>query len=203
MYLLKYEGFLAFFKPFNAVRDDKTSSLTFLPTSVINGVEKNAGIPFGSIKRNNLKFLTAGYCNQIQSTNGNLLVNGKIVPMLKKGMSVSIHNRFCLVYPVIIFGLDDYEIATALKDNGSIYGGQTDFIMPLTRWDNGLTDINGNKLIFEQTSDDCDIVKINDGDFDLIPGTETFPVGRDDGGIPCGINRQRNYEKQYVRVTLR
>ena len=123
LYCIKFGGvvkpYYAFFMPWNAVRDEETYSLTYLPPSTINGIEEELRLEHDSIVRHKLTF----------SMNGMQKEMNKRIVYLQKGETTStIHTRHMLINPEIIFAFKNKEDAEYAMTQ-VIYGGQ--FIYPL------------------------------------------------------------------------
>lgn len=166
----------AFFKPWNAVRDSETYSLTYLTPSVINGIEYENGLPMDSIVRSKLSFRTDGMDeNSIAASTNHLGGRGK-----NKNVTVSdtinTHKLHALVNPVIYLCFDKIECAKVLSDN-CIYGGR-----------------------FEYPLYSGEVEDITEDEFDSIPGVETFKTNEEMMSIFCGFNRYKNNEKMYVNI---
>lgn len=186
MYCVKYSNSIngeiaapyhAFIKPYNAVRDSETYSLTYLPTSLINGIEKRIEIPFNSIVRHKLTFNKHSMSKeQVKTTNGATWKNGVQIEYVVKGSTSSIHLKHSLINPEVIFGFKTIEDANKAFGT-TIYLGQSE------------------NIIYPNL--DFGIVEMTNEEFDKLPGVETFPS---DGGIFCGFNRFNNNKKQYVKI---
>lgn len=187
MYCIKYSNrnadgnfgtpYTGFFKPYNAVKDSETYSLTYLPPSVINGIENWLEIPQGSILRHKLTFDKNGMTRElVKTTYGIYWKNYKPIQCVVKNTTNGIHIKHCLVNPEIIFAFDTKEHAE-IAAKTTIYLGQMEYI------------------IYPQD----DIKEMSEEEFDKLPGVETFQC-EENNGVFCGFNRFKNNEKQFVEI---
>lgn len=171
----------AFLKPYNAVRDIETYSLTYLPTSVINGIEERIGIPMGSIVRNKLTFDKSGMAEELVKTSyGTIWKDGEIVEREINGKKGEVtkngfHIKHCLVNPEIVFGFDTKEHAEEAF-HCTIYLGQMEYMLY-----------------------PYEIFEISEEEFTDMKGVETYNTD-DENEIFCGFNRFKNNEKQYIVI---
>lgn len=193
MYCIKYSNrnadgnfgtpYTGFFKPYNAVRDlNGTYSLTYLPPSVINGIENWLEIPQGSILRHKLTFDKNGMTRElVKTTYGVYWKNGKefkcfVVDKSGNKQYDGMCIKHCLVNPEIIFAFDTKEHAE-IAAKTTIFLGQMEYI------------------IYPQD----DIKEMSEEEFDKLPGVETFQC-EENNGVFCGFNRFKNNEKQFVEI---
>ena len=194
MYCVKFKGnacSVGYIRPWNSVRDGETYSLTYLPTSFINGIECENKLS-GKILRHKLRF--KGMTKELfvgEETNGLVLTGrGKVKQYEFKrtrehGIS-TVHQLSC---PEIILGFEKLEDAQELAKN-CIYVGQTQYIIYPVNFDDEDDDIDGTT-----------IVELTDDEFSKLSGTETFASTEDDEeAIYCGNNRQKNNERMYIRI---
>lgn len=172
LYCIKYSNnlkpYYGYIKPWNAVRDNTTYSLTYLPPSFIDGVQKNLGIE-GNIVRHRLLF----------DTNGQQKDFNKAITYEKENKNGStVHDRYCLVNPQILFGFDNKEDAEYCL-NQPIHLGQMQY------------------LIYPDKK--YGIVEMNDEEFNNLKGVETFLTNENDG-LYVGNNRQKNNERMYIDI---
>lgn len=162
-----------FLKPYNAVRDDETYSLTYLTPSILNGIEVEHNIPMDSIVRNKLVF-NGQQKEQVKThTYRKYKSRNKLIDV----EDVSIHKIYKLVNPVIYLAFNDKDIAEEMSNN-IIYCGRYEY--PL--YSNGV----------EEHSDEW---------FDAIEGTEITSVNEnDENSIFCGFNRFKNDEKMFINI---
>lgn len=171
----------AFLKPYNAVRDFETYSLTYLPTSVINGIEERIGIPMDSIVRNKLTFDKSGMFKELVKINfGTVWKNGEITERIIKGkndveLKFIVYTKHCLVNPEVVFGFDTKEHAEEAF-HCTIYLGQMEYMLY-----------------------PYEIFEISEEEFTDMKGVETYNTD-DENEIFCGFNRFKNNEKQYVVI---
>lgn len=178
MYCVKYENsikpYFGFIRPYNAVRDSKSYSLTYLPPSVIDGITEFLELS-GKIVRHKLLFYPHSMDREMV----------KIPSCLKKDES-TIYERYCLINPELILGFELYDDAL-IASKTPIYLGQSEFIIyPSLNFDR-----NNNSPI----------VEVSDNDFTNLVGVETFQTDKDDyETIFCGFNRFRNNEKMLIKI---
>ena len=195
MYCVRFKGnacSVGYIRPWNSVRDGETYSLTYLPTSFINGIEVENHLS-GKILRHKLRFNGMTKELFVAEERYGLVLGGrgkkkeyKYVKTRSHGISKYIHQLSC---PEIILGFEKLEDAQELAKN-SIYVGQTQYIIYPVNFDNNDEDIDGTV-----------IVELTDEEFSKLSGTETFASTEDDeDAIYCGNNRQKNDEKMYIRI---
>lgn len=190
MYCVKFKSDacgVGYIRPWNSVRDGETYSLTYLPTSFINGIEKEHGCK-GKILRHKLRF--NGMTKELfvsEETNGIVIRENrgrkKYKALKTRNKTIStIHQLSC---PEIILGFEKKEDADAAAES-YLYVGQTQYmIFPAP---------------FGDEYDDV-VVELSDEEFSKLPGTETFPSTEDDeGAVYCGNNRQKDNEKMFIKI---
>ena len=162
-----YYGYI---KPWNAVRDDETFSLTYIPPSFISGIEEELKID-GNIVRHKRTFDKTQMEKDFKKC---------IVYLKNNYVNHTIHHRHTLVNPKLILAFDNYEDAKYALGQ-PLYFGQN--IYP----------IYGNKDygIVEMTDEEFDKL---DG-VETIQTTED-----DEESIYVGNNRQKNNERMFVRI---
>lgn len=194
MYCVRFKGdacSVGYIRPWNSVRDGETYSLTYLPTSFINGIEAENNLS-GNILRHKLRFKGMTEELFVAEEREGLVFSGrgkkkeyKYVKTRSHGIS-TIHQLVC---PEIILGFEKLEDAQELAKN-TIYVGQTQYMIYPVNFNDEDEDIDGTV-----------IVELTDEDFSKLSGTETFASTEDDeNAIYCGNNRQKNNEKMYVRI---
>ena len=180
MYCVKFENaikpYFGFFRPYNAVRDNETYSLTYLPPSVLNGIENSLDIPLGSIVRHKLTFNKGKMDKElVKTTYGTKWIDKKpYISTIEGGLS-GFHIKHALINPVMVFGFGSRE-AAEVAYNSTIYAGQMEYM------------IYPSGKIFELTEEE----------FDALPGVETFES--DENGVDCGFNRFKNNEPMFVDI---
>lgn len=190
MYCVKFNGgpcSVGYIRPWNSVRDSETYSLTYLPTSFINGIEAEHHC-VGKILRHKLRF--SGMTKE-------LFVSEELMGLVKRGCGKNKHIEFLrmrehaistihqLSNPEIILGFDKLEDAEDAAKN-SIYVGQEQYMIYPVEFDKDSSDI---------------IVELTDEEFSKLSGTETFASTEDDeDAVYCGNNRQKNNEKMFIKI---
>lgn len=174
---------VGFIKPWNAVRDSETYSLTYLPPSMINGIEQHLGLPIDSVKRHKITFSKNGMSSeQVKTTNGTYWENGEEfnhnIGTKEERVESGIHKIHQLIDPEIIFGFESKEHAE-IAYNDMIYVGRSEYAL--------------------YPNADFGIVEMTDAEFDELEGVETFQTD-DEYAVFCGFNRAKNDEKQYVNI---
>ena len=189
MYCVKFNGgpcSVGYIRPWNSVRDGETYSLTYLPTSFINGIELEHHCT-GKILRHKLRFngmteefFVAEERNGFIATGAGKNKKYKYSKVRSHGTSV-IHQLLC---PEIILGFEKLEDAEDAAKN-SIYVGQEQYMI--------------YPVEFDEDSDI--IVELTDEEFSKLSGTETFASTEDDeDAVYCGNNRQKNNEKMFIKI---
>lgn len=194
MYCVRFKSDICgvgYIRPWNSVRDGETYSLTYIPTSFINGIELENGLS-GKILRHKLRF--NGMTKELfvsEERNGYILegrskqkkYNYKKV---RSHFPSTIHQLSC---PEIILGFEKLEDAELMAKN-CIYVGQTQYIIYPVNFSEEDEDIDGTVVI-----------ELTDDEFSKLSGTETFASTEDDeDAIYCGNNRQKNNERMYIRI---
>lgn len=188
MFCVRYEANpcgVGYFRPWNSVRDGETYSLTYLPTSVIDGIKDELKCN-GKILRHKLRFngMTSEFFKSpmIEAERLNKITK-KIEKSIKRKAGISTIHQLCNVE--IILGFEKEEDAIEAAKN-TIYVGQTQYIIyPVSFY----------------VDDDNDVVEMNDEEFSALTGTETFETTKDDeDGVYCGNNRFRNNERMYIKI---
>lgn len=194
MYCVRFKGnacSVGYIRPWNSVRDSETYSLTYIPTSFINGIEVENNLS-GKILRHKLRF--NGMTKELfvaEERNGFVLGGrGKQKEYTyKKTRSHGISTIHQLSCPEIILGFEKLEDAQELSKN-CIYVGQTQYLIYPVNFNDEDEDIDGTV-----------VVELTDEEFSKLQGTETFASTEDDEeAIYCGNNRQKNNEKMYIRI---
>lgn len=180
MYCVKFENvikpYFGFFRPYNAVRDSETYSLTYLTPSILNGMEENMDIPFGSIKRHKLTFSKERMDKeQVKTSFGYRWENGEQIKCSNDGNTSGIHLKHCLINPVIVLGFENKEFAE-IASKSTLYLGQTEY------------------LVYPSNG----VYEVSEKEFDELPGVETFPS--DENGVDCGFNRFKNNEPMFIGI---
>ena len=189
MYCVKFNGgpcSVGYIRPWKSVRDSETYSLTYLPTSFINGIEAEHHC-VGKILRHKLRF--SGMTKE-------LFVSEELMGLVKRGCGKNKHIEFLrmrehaistihqLSNPEIILGFEKLEDAEDAAKN-SIYVGQEQYMI--------------YPVEFDEDSDI--IVELTDEEFSKLSGTETFASTEDDeDAVYCGNNRQKNNEKMFIKI---
>ena len=185
MFCVRFENmvkpYFGFFRPYNAVRDIETYSLTYLTPSILNGMEENMEIPMGSIVRHKLTFSKERMDRELVKTAyGTIWKNGKELKCFvidKNGNKQynGAHIKHALINPAMVLGFKDKESAE-VASKSTLYLGQTEYLIyPATG-------------VFEMTEEN----------FDELPGVETFES--DEDGIDCGFNRFKENKPMYVKI---
>ena len=164
-----------FIKPYNAVRDGETYSLTYLTPSMLDGI-KHEHFLKGNIVRHKLTFdgMTENDFKKSRVFDDFDCEN----PFVKKEKwKTNTHKRRSLKNPTIILAFDNKEDAEQMFTE-TIYVGQSEYI------------------IYQK-----DMFILSDDEFDSIPGVETFQTDENDlDGFYCGNNRLKNNERMYIKV---
>lgn len=179
MFVVKYKNEMGpsfgFIKPYNAVRDIETYSLTYCPTSMINGISERL---FGEreiehIVRHKLSYNDDVDCG-LQPMGMHTVVNTNIHPY----EITSTHTRHVLVGTTMTLAFRTKEEAEVAKEQ-TIYVGQFEY------------------LLFPQMS----IEEMSDEEFDALPGVETFATcEEDEDAIFVGFNRFKENARMYIKV---
>ena len=181
---------VGYIRPWNSVRDGETYSLTYIPTSFINGIEVENNLS-GKILRHKLRFNGMTTERFISEERNGYVLKGKGKDRkytYKKTRSHAPSTIHQLSQPEIILGFEKFEDAETMSKN-CIYVGQTQYLIFPYNFD-GSDSLDGNV-----------IVELDDEEFDKLSGTETFASTEyDDDAIYCGNNRQKNNEKMYIRI---
>lgn len=107
-----------YLKPWNAVRDEETWSLTYIPPSVLNGIEQE-NVLNGNIIRHKLTFYKGGMEKEMN----------KCIVYDKEGKrNCTIHTKHLLINPILTLAFDNKEDAERMSKD-SIYIGQTQYIV--------------------------------------------------------------------------
>ena len=191
MYCVRFKSDVCgvgYIRPWNSVRDGETYSLTYIPTSFIDGIELENNLS-GKILRHKLRF--NGMTKELfvgEERNGLVLKGNKKYKYVKTrshGITI-IHQLSC---PEIILGFEKLEDAEIMAKS-CIYVGQTQYIIYPVNFSDEDEDIDGTV-----------VVELTDEEFSSLSGTETFASTEDDeDAIYCGNNRQKNNEKMYIRI---
>lgn len=185
MYCVRYKSNdcgVGYIRPWNAVRDGETYSLTYLIPSFINGIEKELGCK-GKILRHKLRF---------NGMTDELFVSPQIKRKSKKGggdinyRDNGISKIHQLFNPEIILGFESMEDAVNASRN-TIYVGQTQYM------------IFPSSFTSEENDDDNIIVEMSDEEFSKLSGTETFQTD-ENNGVYCGNNRHKNNERMFIKI---
>lgn len=189
MYCVRFKGnpcTVGYLRPWNSVRDGETYSMTYLPTSVIDGIRDELKCS-GRILRHKLRFngMTSEFFKSpmIEDEKFNKKTK-KLEKYIKRKNGTSTIHQICNVE--IILGFEKEEDAVNATQN-TIYVGQTQYIIYPTS--------------FYECVEDNDIVEMNNEEFSALVGTETFETTKDDEeGVYCGNNRFRDNERMYIRI---
>ena len=174
LYCVKFENkvqpYYGFIKPWNAVRDEDTYSLTYLPPSFINGIEDELKID-GKIIRHKLTFDKNGMSRDMK----------KCVVYLENGnRSSTIHYRHTLVNPSLIIAFDNLNDAKYAIEQ-PLYMGQN--IYPIYgNKDFGIREMNDEKfdtLLGVETIESSDV---------------------DENAVFVGFNRQKGNQRMYINI---
>lgn len=180
MYCIKYENtikpYFGFIRPYNSVADGETYSLTYLPPSLINGLEKALDLK-GKIMRHKLTY----YPNEMAREQVKIPI-----PNSSSDATQTVYIKNYLINPTLILGFELYEDAlNALKL--PLHLGQSEYV------------IYPNEVF----SDDFDssIVELNDEEFSALLGVETFELdGDSDDAIFCGFNRLKDNKRMFISI---
>ena len=173
---------VGYIRPWNAVRDGETYSLTYLIPSFIDGVADELKCK-GKILRHKLRFngMTSELFKSPQIKKKSKKSDGDKV--FRDQAISKIHQ---LMQPEIILGFETLEDAKNAAQN-TIYVGQTQYmIFPVSFFN-------------EENDDDDIIVEISDEEFSKLEGTETFQT-TESNGVYCGNNRFRDNEKMFIKI---
>lgn len=189
MFCVRFKGnscTVGYLRPWNSVRDGETYSMTYLPTSVIDGIKDELKCN-GKILRHKLRFngMTSELFKSpmIETERFNKKTK-KVEKSVKRENGISTIHQLCNVE--IILGFEKEEDAVEAVKN-TIYVGQTQYIIyPTSFYDN---------------DENSDVVELNDEEFSALVGTETFEATKEDeNGVYCGNNRFRNNERMYIKI---
>lgn len=199
LYCVRYKDLnscsVGYIRPWNSVRDEETYSLTYLPTSFIDGIEKELDCK-KKILRHKLRFngMTTEFFLSPSITLKTLMKNGNVTTSIKRDNGTSTIHQLC--EPEIILGFEDKEDAINASTQ-AIYVGQTQYmIYPIPfDYDSEKYDVN------DIYNDENMIREMNEEEFSALVGTETFPTTKEDeNGVYCGNNRFRNDERMYITI---
>ena len=189
MFCVRYKGnpcSVGYLRPWNSVRDGETYSMTYLPTSIIDGIKDELKCN-GKILRHKLRFngMTSELFKspkiEVERLNKR---TKKVENSVKRDSGISTIHQICNVE--IILGVEKKEDAVDAAKN-TIYVGQTQYIIYPTS--------------FYESDEDNDVVEMNDEEFSALVGTETFETTKDDeNGVYCGNNRFRNNDRMYIKI---
>ena len=189
MFCVRYKGnpcSVGYLRPWNSVRDGETYSMTYLPTSIIDGIKDELKCN-GKILRHKLRFngMTSELFKSPKIEVERLKKRTKKVEnSVKRDSGISTIHQICNVE--IILGVEKKEDAVDAAKN-TIYVGQTQYIIYPTS--------------FYESDEDNDVVEMNDEEFSALVGTETFETTKDDeNGVYCGNNRFRNNDRMYIKI---
>ena len=189
MFCVRYKGnpcSVGYLRPWNSVRDGETYSMTYLPTSIIDGIKDELKCN-GKILRHKFRFngMTSELFKspkiEVERLNKR---TKKVENSVKRDSGISTIHQICNVE--IILGFEKKEDAVD-ADKNTIYVGQTQYIIYPTS--------------FYESDEDNDVVEMNDEEFSALVGTETFETTKDDeNGVYCGNNRFRNNDRMYIKI---
>lgn len=193
MYCVRFKSgpcSVGYIRPWNSVRDGETYSLTYLPTSFINGIEMEQQC-VGKILRHKLRF--KGMTSELfvsEKSERPRLYGGKKTKhyewkLVREPAISVIHQLSC---PEIILGFEKREDAEKVSKNCLYVGQEQYMIYPSNFYDE------------EEILDDI-VVELSEEEFSKLSGTETFPSTEDDEeAVYCGNNRQKNNERMYIKI---
>jgi hypothetical protein len=177
LYCVQYKGLLGFIKPYNALRDDETYSLTYITPSMLDGIAKGYSLK-SKIARHKLTFYGMTECDFIKGQPYEKYSDGK--PFRNQSQP---QKRHSLKNVTLILGFDNKEDAERMI-MPTIYCGQSEYLLSPRRFD-----------------DNTQILEIDDCDFDKLQGVETFECDEnDEDALFCGFNRQRDGERMYIKI---
>lgn len=196
LYCIKFgypvKPYYGYIKPWNAVRDEETYSLTYMLPSFFDGLKERFNF-HGNIIRHKLTFDLGGMSSEqgvrfVPHPKENLIVK----PFKDRwekggdktwGLVKAIHKRHELVNPELILAFDNKEDAEYMLTQ-CIYFGQDIYTMCPIMFDESFG-------IKEMTHDE----------FNELNGVETFLTSKDDPcGFYCGNNRHKNNERMYIQI---
>ena len=181
---------VGYIRPWNSVRDGETYSLTYIPTSFINGIELENNLS-GKILRHKLRFNGMTTEMFVAEEIYELVLGGRGKDKKYKYTKTRDHaisKIHQLNLPEIILGFEKLEDAEKMSKS-CIYVGQTQYLIFPSNFD-GSDSLGGDV-----------IVELDDEEFDKLLGTETFPSTEDDeDAVYCGNNRQKGDEKMFIRI---
>ena len=203
----------AFFKPWNAVRDSETYSLTYLTPSVINGIEYENGLPMDSIVRSKLSFRTDGMGRDVilaRALGGKFnKISGLQKDYMKNrwGKPVYIQRNILTQALTSKQGDDEMVFQVTEKSDAQIPYVQRTLVNPVIYLgfdSKEIADKMCNNVIYggrmEYSLYSGDIEEMTEDEFNAITGVETFPAEDDITSIFCGFNRYKNNEKMYIKI---
>lgn len=109
LYCVTYSGPLGFFRPYNSVRDGEPYSYTYIPTSVLDGIEKECELKC-KIARHKLRFDTM--CTDFRGGLDNMLPQ----------------RRHVLTNVEIVLGFENKEVRDDIAKL-CIYAGQREYLL--------------------------------------------------------------------------
>lgn len=203
----------AFFKPWNAVRDSETYSLTYLTPSVINGIEYENGLPMDSIVRSKLAFRTDGMGRDVilaralggKFTNASSLKKDYV----KHKWSKPVYIQRNILTQALTRKQENDEMVFQVteKSDAQIPYVQRTLVNPVIYLgfeSKEIADKMRNNVIYggrmEYSLYSGDVEEMTEKEFDTITGVEAFPAEDDITSIFCGFNRYKNNEKMYIKI---
>jgi hypothetical protein len=200
MYCVRFKGnacTVGYLRPWNSVRDGETYSMTYLPTSIIDGIKDELKCS-GNILRHKLRFngMTSELFKSPMIEEDRLNKRSKkIEKTIKRENGISTIHQICS--PEIILGFEKIEDAIEASKN-SIYVGQTQYMIYPVKFEDADEEDTDEKDV---DNEEGLIVEMSDEEFSSLKGTETFPTNKEDeNGVYCGNNRFRDNERMYIRI---
>lgn len=184
MYCVKFGSRSAikygFIKPYNAVRDDETYSLTYITPSMLDGIIHEHELK-GRILRHKLTFDGMTKNDYKKSRVFNDLDhdsnNGVFSEVIDDDVQMSPHTRHSLINPTLTLVFELKEDAEQMCTE-TIYIGQSEYyIYPIEEFE------------------------ISEDEFNELEGVESFITDEDDEfGFYCGNNRLKDNTPMYIKL---
>lgn len=178
MFVVNYKNSIGpsfgFIKPYNAVRDSETYSLTYFPTSMVNGISERL---FGENEINHIVRHKLSYDTErgLQEEGVHTVVNS----FVDAKEITSIHKKNFLTDVCVTLAFNTLEEAKHAQEQ-AIYVGQFEY------------------ALFPKQED---IVEMTDEEFSSITGVETFAASEDDeNSLFVGFNRFKDNERMYITI---
>lgn len=174
LYLVEFTGPFGFLKPWTAVRDGRTGSLTFLTPSTLEGMRRKLGV--AAIKGNRLTFAGTDWQQEVTHAQG-WTPSGRSVNRIGTRPRAVI-TRGVLLFPRLVLAFASLADARLAAHQHLCLSRNEDVLMPTG-----------------------EVVECSVRDFELVPGTEFQPAAADTpGAVLVGHNYNEGNAPMYGRV---